>query len=73
MNTAGMFEAFVNTNLYLSRKAVVNGIDRCTNHSGKTRVDQQLTAYDDEDTRFLRVSCRAFMNSIKLASFHSSI
>ena len=56
MDTAIMFQAIFNIDLNLSEQAVIFAINRSANNGGKTRVDQNLTAYDNKNPIFFRIT-----------------
>jgi hypothetical protein len=41
--------------LNLGEQAVIFAVNRRTNNGGKTRADQNLTAYDNKDPIFFRI------------------
>lgn len=67
MDAADVLESIVDTNLYLRREAVIRRIDRSADDCLKPRVNEDLSAHDDEDALLLRIPSRRVLYEIEVA------
>lgn len=55
VDTAGVLQTFVDTDIDLGMNAIPARVDGSANHRGETGGRKELPAYDDEDPLFARV------------------